>query len=73
MSRMEAIRARYKVPAKRGMRILFRGEAHVITGTTSDGSQYLRVRPAMGFRSFPIHPTWAVVYPSAPSSSGSQS
>lgn len=62
MNRMKAIRDRYRVPAKRGMRILFRGEAHIITGTTA-GPQHLRVRPAMGFKSFPIHPTWSVVYP----------
>lgn len=61
---MQSIRQFYSIPAKRGMRITHEGKPATITGTTR-GPMYLRVRfdddPK---QTFPIHPTWAVKYPS---------
>lgn len=60
--RMKRIRDYYRVPAKRGMRVIVDGEPGVITGTTS-GSMYIRVRfddnPKF---TVPCHPTWEVQY-----------
>lgn len=60
---MKSIRDRYKVPAKRGMRIKFQGDPCTITGA-SRFAEHLTVR----FDDDPkrrcyIHPTWAVTYP----------
>lgn len=60
---MKAIRDRYGIPAKRGMRITFQGVPCTITGTTRS-QQHLRVRFDDGpKRTYPIHPTWEVAYP----------
>lgn len=61
---MQRIRSYYSIPAKRGMRILFKGAPYIITGTTR-GPMYIRVRPADGGRTFALHPTWEVEYPEA--------
>jgi hypothetical protein len=62
---MQYIRDYYKVPAKRGAKIKFRGIPHVIT--SADGA-HLRAKPLTSsgepFRVKPviIHPTWEVEY-----------
>lgn len=66
---MQSIREHYGIPAQRGMRIRFQGIPVEITGTTRS-AEHLRVRAVdetgrakWGRAPFPIHPTWAVVYP----------
>lgn len=53
------VRRYYKVPAKRGGRVIANGKPGVITGF--DG-QYLRVRLDGEKRSTPWHPTWRMEY-----------
>lgn len=54
---MEHIRKTYRVPAKVGMKILFRGEEAVIVGAEGP---HLRIR--LNGIIVPIHPTWEVKY-----------
>ena len=56
---MEYIRKTYKVPAKRGMKILFRGKPAEIVGASGP---HLRIK--LDGMIVPIHPTWEVEYPS---------
>lgn len=54
------IRDTYKVPAKRGMRIIFEGKRRgVITGAKGC---YLRIRLDGGKHSGNYHPTWEIEY-----------
>lgn len=57
------IRSYYRVPAKRGGRIRFRGEPGTITGTTDGGRLIVRpdVRKYKSTR-WILHPTWQVEY-----------
>lgn len=57
---MADIRRRYRVPAKRGMRV----RAHLRPGTItgSDGVS-VRIRLDGEKRSAPYHPTWRIQYP----------
>lgn len=55
---MEYIRKTYKVPAKVGMEILFRGDKAKIVGASGP---YLRIK--LNGMIVPIHPTWEVEYP----------
>jgi hypothetical protein len=55
------IRDYYKVPAKVGMRIKFRGCPGVITGF---GGASLHVRLDGATDSIICHPTWEISYPS---------
>ena len=57
---MEYIRKHYRVPARRGGRILFRGCA-MGTIRSADGA-YLRVKLDEFNRAVLIHPTWEVEY-----------
>lgn len=59
---MQRIRKSYGVPAKRGMRITFRGKPCTISGTTR-GATYLTIRFDGSNTSHRIHPTWEVEYP----------
>lgn len=53
------IRRQYKVPARRGGRVLFKGQPGVIT---SARGCYIRVRLDGEKRSGIYHPTWEMVY-----------
>jgi hypothetical protein len=53
------VRAHYRVPARRGGRVVVDGTPGVITGFDQ---QYLSVRLAGTRRSVPVHPTWRVTY-----------
>jgi len=56
------IRNYYRVPAKRGAMIKFRGEPWVIVGSDR---QYLRARPVdtpPGHYTSTLHPTWEIEY-----------
>lgn len=59
---MQSIRDRYRVPAKRGGRVVVDGRPATITGA-SRTAEHLMVRldddPR---RTHPIHPTWHVEY-----------
>jgi hypothetical protein len=57
------VRAYYRVPAARGMRVTVDGRPGVITGFRDAG---LRVRFDGETRSTPAHPTWRVQYPTTP-------
>lgn len=59
---MRSIRRAYGVPAKRGMRIAFRGKGAVITGTTSV-TEHLRIRIDGEKSTCAVHPTWEIEYP----------
>lgn len=54
---LKYVRENYRVPAKRGVRIMFRGQEYKIT---SAKGPYLRVRGSEGI--ITIHPTWCVHY-----------
>jgi hypothetical protein len=56
---MKWIREYYKVPARRGVQVRYRGWAGVITGATG---QYLRIRLNGDKRSDVYHPTWSLEY-----------
>lgn len=58
---MARVREQYKVPAKRGGRIRFRGKPGVITGTPRGAGMYLYIRMDTGQR-FMVHPTWEMEY-----------
>lgn len=55
----EYVRRWYKVPAKRGVRVVVDGKPGVITGFHN---QYLRVRFDGNKYADPCHPTWRVTY-----------
>ena len=61
---LDYVRRKYRVPARRGMRVTVDGKSGVIT--CGDG-QYLRVRLDGEKRSGRWHPTWRVVYHEEPS------
>lgn len=69
---MKTIRKQYRVPAKRGMQILFRGRPCTITGAMT-AEQYLRVRVEGDPRTYPIHPTGEVEYPEVSKETSSSS
>lgn len=54
---LKYIRNEYKVPAKRGTKVKFRGVEHTIT---SANGPYLRAKGPNGI--ITIHPTWEVEY-----------
>jgi hypothetical protein len=54
------VRNYYRVPAKRGMRIVFDGTPAVITGFSNSR---LLIRRAGDRRPVPVHPTWRIDYP----------
>lgn len=56
------IRERYKVPARRGQRVLYKGKPGVITGSRGC---YIRVRLDGETESGVYHPTWEMVYVTA--------
>lgn len=56
---MEYIRKTYKVPAKRGGRIVFNGLPGRIVGHRSS---HLRVRIDGSKRPITVHPTWEMEY-----------
>lgn len=53
------VRARYSVPAQRGMRVVMDGQPGVITGACGG---FVRVRFDDARRSAPCHPTWRMTY-----------
>ena len=61
-SKMQRIREWYRVPAKRGARVLFCGDHAVITGTPRDGSMHLNIRLDGARRVSRVHPTWEMEY-----------
>lgn len=58
-SAFDAVRRRYAVPAKRGMRVTVDGRSGRIA--SCDG-EYIRVRFDGARRSLRCHPTWRVEY-----------
>lgn len=56
---MDYIRRYYKVPAKRGGKVLFKGQQGKITGHYGP---YLRIRLEGQRRSGIFHPTWEIEY-----------
>lgn len=61
MSGMRRIRDYYRVPAKRGMRVVFDGKPGLITSACRT-SMHLFFRADGAKRSVRIHPTWHVDY-----------
>ena len=60
---MARIRAYYGVPAKHGMKILFRDQPATIIGATQDAMR-LKIRHTTKPKTtHQIHPTWQVQYP----------
>jgi hypothetical protein len=62
MSKMQRIRDYYRVPAKRGGRVKFRGQPAVITGAPQDGSMHLNIRLDGDRNVSRVHPTWEMKY-----------
>lgn len=60
MSGLSYIRAYYRVPAKRGMRVVMDGRTGVIVGAVY---AYLRIRFDDTGEVRPAHPTWRIEYP----------
>lgn len=56
---MEYIRRVYKVPARRGLRVIANGKSGVITGSRG---AYLRIRLDGMKKSHSYHPTWNIDY-----------
>ncbi|KTC97922.1 hypothetical protein [Legionella feeleii] len=56
---MEYIRMYYKVPAKRGQKVVANGKLGLITGSRG---VYLRIRLEDQKRSSLYHPTWEMSY-----------
>jgi hypothetical protein len=56
------IRDRYKVPARRGVRVLYKGRPGVITGCRGC---YIKVRLDGESESGIYHPTWRIEYVAA--------
>lgn len=59
----ELVRRFYGVPARRGMRITFRGLKEPLQGRlTYCSGQYLWMRTDEGKKVGPLHPTWEIEY-----------
>ncbi|MFJ1269219.1 hypothetical protein ACD661_11690 [Legionella lytica] len=56
---MKYIRTYYKVPAKRGKKVIANGQLGVITGSRG---AYLKIRLEGQKNSLPYHPTWEMQY-----------
>lgn len=60
---MESVRKRYSVPAKRGGRVEYTGDAKPRQGTiTSATNGRLNVKLDGEKRAYPFHPTWELRY-----------
>ena len=60
---MGYIRETYRVPAKRGMRVMYNGDGNRRLGTiTRADGQYLRIRLDGERRSGRYHPAWKLTY-----------
>lgn len=58
---MKWIRDHYKVPAKRGMKVIAQGQRGTIVGSKNE---YLRIRIEGEKNILSFHPTWEMEYPS---------
>jgi hypothetical protein len=56
---MKWIRDRYKVPAKRGMKVAAQGERGIIIGSKNG---YLRIQIEGRKKNLLFHPTWEMKY-----------
>lgn len=65
---MQNIRDTYRVPAKRGGRVVYSGDPYrpdrkgTITGTSQNGQAYIRLRLDGNNYSQNYHPTWQIEY-----------
>lgn len=68
---MESLRRYYRVPAKRGARIVFTGLKHPVAGTIISAREHkLWIRTDDGQRFGPLHPVWEIEYVKHPASAG---